>query len=481
MSYLEGIKEIEPCIWEIPKKGDMRVPVRIIATKKILSAVESDESVIQLQNVAHLPGIIKWSLAMPDIHWGYGFPIGGVAAMDLKEGVISPGGVGYDINCGVRLTVTNLHKDEIKKKVVQLAETLFNHIPCGVGRHGNIKLSPQEEKGVMIKGARWAAEHNYGEENDLPFIEENGCMDGADPSAISQRARDRGRKQLGTLGAGNHFVEVGYVDEIYDSKIAEAFGLSKNQVTVIIHSGSRGFGHQTCTDQIKKMMAAMNKYDIHVPDRQLCCAPIQSPEGQEYIAALNCSINYGFANRQIISHLVRRAFQESLQASPKSIGLHTVYEIAHNIAKIEEFEIDGKRRKVCVHRKGATRAFPAGHPLTPEAYRQVGQPVLIPGDMGRYSFVLVGLPKAMEYTFGSTCHGAGREMSRKKALKATKGRAIHRELEDRGIYVRSASVKTLREEASEAYKDVSNVVDAVHQAGISAKVARLRPMAVVKG
>ena len=473
------LQKVEEAIWDIPKTGAMRTSARIVSTKGMLRTL--DDSLKQIRNVAELPGIVGHALAMPDIHYGYGFPIGGVAAFDMDEGVVSPGGVGYDINCGVRLMASDLTYDEVKAKLEGIANALFNGIPSGVGRGGDVKLNKQEEKRVLENGAAWAVERGYGTEGDLANIEEQGTMPGADPEAVSDRALNRGRDQIGTLGAGNHFVEFGIVQEVYDEELARALGLRKDQVTLIIHSGSRGLGHQVCDDQIKVMRRVMRKYGIEVPDEQLCCAPISSPEGQSYLGAMCSAVNYAFANRQMLAHRARRAVHKALDIPKDRLLFRTVYEVAHNIAKIEEHEYEGERRPLCVHRKGATRAFAAGRPELPEHYREVGQPVLIPGDMGRYSYVLVGLQGAMDKTFGSTCHGAGRRMSRREANRRAGGRRIDRELRDKGIIVRAASKRGLTEEMSDAYKDVSDVVEAVVEAGLSAKVARLRPLAVVKG
>ncbi len=475
------MRKVTDYLWEIPKEGKMRVPARIYATDKMIDAIRSDNAPEQAANVAYLPGIVKYSLAMPDIHWGYGFPIGGVAAFDVNNGVISPGGVGYDINCGVRLMASKLSRQDIQPKIKELVTSLFHHVPTGVGARGELRVTEDIEKKVMMEGALWAMKNGYGTDEDLEYIEENGRIEGANPAVVSQKAFERGKSQLGTLGSGNHFLEVGYVAEIYDEEAARVLGLELDQVTVIIHCGSRGFGHQICEDYIGVMNKAVQKYGIDLPDRQLCCAPINSPEGQQYLQAMRCAINYAFANRQVIAAWTREAFEEALKMSPKDIGLRVVYEVAHNIAKMETHKVDGKEMKLCVHRKGATRAFAPGAPEIPAAYKSIGQPVLIPGDMGRYSYVLVGSEGAMENTFGSTCHGAGRAMSRHKAKKTAKGRAIVRELEDKGIYVRASSRRTIDEEISEAYKDVTNVVDACQLAGISKKVALLRPIGCIKG
>ncbi|MBN1352061.1 RtcB family protein [candidate division KSB1 bacterium] len=475
------IRKVTNYLWELPREGKMRVPGRIYAAEKMLNDIRKDNAPQQVSNVAHLPGIINYAMAMPDIHWGYGFPIGGVAAFDMNDGVISPGGVGYDINCGVRLLRTGLSKEDVEDKIKDIITALYSHIPSGVGSAGPLRLQPGEEKKVLTLGAEWAVKKGFGVESDLEKIEEHGKMAGADPSVISDKAIKRGRPQLGTLGSGNHFCEIGFVEEIFDAEAARRMGLELNQVTVFVHTGSRGFGYQVCDDYIRKMIRAAQKYGIELPDRQLCCAPINSPEGREYFAAMACAVNYAFANRQVIAHWAEEALEKALRISPKTLKLELIYEIAHNIAKFETHTVDGVKRQLCVHRKGATRAFGPGQSDVPQQYRDIGQPVLIPGDMGRYSYVLVGTQKAMEETFGSTCHGAGRLLSRTKAIQAAKGRAIHREMEDQGVYVKSAGRATLAEEMPEAYKDVSDVVDSVHGAGISKKVAKLHPLGCIKG
>jgi tRNA-splicing ligase RtcB len=474
-------KRIRDCVWEIPKRGGMRVPGRVYANDTVMAHLQQDKACDQVANVAHLPGIISYSLAMPDIHWGYGFPIGGVAAFDLEEGVISPGGVGYDINCGVRLMRTSLERSELEPKAERVVRSLYAHVPSGVGSRSKLRLKPSDEKGVLTEGAGWAARQGLGTAHDIGRVEEHGSLPGARPDAVSRKALERGRPQLGTLGSGNHFVEVGYVEEVFDEEAAAALGLRRDQVTITVHTGSRGFGHQVCDDYIKRLLKASQKYGIELPDRQLCCAPFRSPEGQDYFAAMACAVNYAFANRQVVSWWAGDAVAGALGKSRGAAGIETVYEVAHNIAKVERHTVGPREMDVCVHRKGATRAFGPGHEAVPEEYRKVGQPVLIPGDMGRYSYVLVGTRAAMEETFGSTCHGAGRLLSRHEALRRTRGRSIGKELEKKGILVLSASTRTLAEEVPEAYKDVSDVVDTVHQAGISRKVARLRPLCVIKG
>ncbi|TVL94944.1 MAG: RNA-splicing ligase RtcB [Candidatus Kuenenia stuttgartiensis] len=476
------IQKIDDYRWRIPREGKMRVDGIVYADESMMREIQKDESLQQVINVAYLPGIVGHSLGMPDIHWGYGFPIGGVAAFDMEEGVVSPGGVGYDINCGVRLLSTGLCRVEISGKLESIVDSLFVNIPSGVGSHRkDLKLSQQEVKNVLKNGAQWAVSHGYGSKEDLEHIEEKGCIFGADPELVSSRAIERGLAQLGTLGSGNHFVEVGYVSEIFDEEIARTLGLEKDGITIVVHTGSRGLGYQVCDDFIKVMIRASGKYNIELPDRQLCCAPLNSPEGRDYLAAMACAANYAFANRQMITHWVRESFERALHVSPKESRISPVYDVCHNIAKFEDHLVNGQKKRLCVHRKGATRAFPPNHPDTPAAYKAVGQPVLIPGDMGRCSYVLVGTEKAYSDTFGSTCHGAGRVMSRNQATKVAKGRRIAQELKEKGILVRADSRATLDEELSEAYKDVTEVVDIVQHAGISKKVAQLKPLCVIKG
>jgi len=475
------LKKIHEYSWEVQPEGKMNVPGRIYASEDMLSKIRDENALTQVSNVAHLPGILKYSMAMPDIHWGYGFPIGGVAAFDVSNGVISPGGVGYDINCGVRLLRSNLNLEQVKPKIQEIVKALFAHIPSGVGSKGPLRISASDEQKVLTQGARWAVKNGYGQEADLDKIEENGQMQGAEPRIISERALKRGRPQLGTLGSGNHFCEIGYVSEIYDDNAAQAFGLEAGQITLCIHTGSRGFGYQVCDEYIRKMIQASRKYGIDLPDRQLCSAPIQSPEGREYFAAMACAVNYAFANRQVITSWAKAAIQQALKLSPRDLKLEIVYEVAHNIAKFEEHLVDGKLKKVCVHRKGATRSFGPNQPDVPAVYREVGQPVLIPGDMGRYSYVLAGTEKAMQETFGSTCHGAGRVLSRSKAKKIAKGRNLYQEIQNQGVFVMSTGRSTMAEEMPEAYKDVANVVEVVAGAGISKKVAKLQPLGCIKG
>ncbi len=482
MSMDIEVKKLDDFRWVIPRKGKMRTEGLVYADEKMLAVIRKDASLEQVANVACLPGIVGRSMAMPDIHWGYGFPIGGVAAFDMEDGIVSPGGVGYDINCGVRLLRSELNATEIRDQIRALVGALFKNIPAGVGsRRKDLRLSVHELGNVLVNGAGWAVSHGYGSQQDLEHIEEGGCILRGNPEYVSERAFTRGKDQLGTLGSGNHFVEIGYVEEVYDQAAATALSLWEGQVTVMVHTGSRGLGHQVCDDYIKVLLRASDKYKIDLPDKQLCCAPIASKESQQYLSAMACAANFAFCNRQLITHWVRETFQQVLQMGPRELGLHLVYDVCHNIAKVETHEVDSKPRQLCVHRKGATRAFPPHSPFIPEDYKEVGQPVLIPGDMGRYSYVLVGTETALKETFGSTCHGAGRLMSRHQAQKVAKGRAIIRELEDRGIYVRGAGKATIREEIPEAYKDVSDVVNVVHQAGIGKKVARLKPMGVIKG
>ncbi len=475
------LRRLSPGVWELPQRGRMRVPGHIYAAASMLDTIRRDNALEQVANVATLPGILKAAIAMPDIHWGYGFPIGGVAAFSLSEGIISPGGVGYDINCGVRLLTSRLQVEEVRPLLPQLLQTLYARVPAGVGGTGPLILKAPELKRALQGGAGWAVEQGYGSEHDLPRIEENGCISGADPAVISERALARGRPQLGTLGSGNHFVEIGYVDQLFDRQLAERLGLPLGRVTVTIHSGSRGLGHQVCEDSIREMLRASEKYGIYLPDRQLCCAPLSSPEGERYFAAMNCAVNFGFANRQLLTHQVREAVSQVLPGTDAGSVLSVVYEVSHNIAKIERHTVNGKRQPVCVHRKGATRAFGPGHSALPPELRDCGQPVLIPGDMGRYSWVMVGTKQAEMATFGSACHGAGRVLSRRQAIKKARGRSISDELAADGILLKARSGATIAEEMPAAYKDVAIVAGAVEEAQIARSVARLRPLAVLKG
>ncbi len=471
--------KIRPYLYEIPKTGGMRVPGRVFATPELLETQKSDESIQQVRNVAHLPGIVGHAMAMPDFHWGYGFPIGGVAAFDMEEGVISPGGVGYDINCGIRLARTNLSIEDVRPKLRDLVRALFRRIPSGVGSEGAIPTLKREDlEALVVQGSRWAVERGFGTPEDIDRTEDGGFYPEADPKAVGERAFGRGLPQVGTLGSGNHFIEIQVVDEVYRKDAADRFGLRPGTVCIAIHSGSRGFGYQVCEDSLKSMVQAARDHGIGLPDRQLCCAPLGSPPARRYIAAMACAANYAWVNRQVMTALARRVFAETLGVSEKSLGARLVYDVCHNIAKFEEH---GGRR-LCVHRKGATRAFGPGHPLVPADLRDLGQPVLIPGDMGRPSYVLVGREGSMRETFGSTCHGAGRVRSRTAMKRLAGGRDLFREMEEkRGVIVMAHGRDALAEEMPEAYKDAALVVDVMEQAGVSAKVARLRPLGCVKG
>jgi tRNA-splicing ligase RtcB len=476
------VQQIDQCRWRIPREGAMRTEGLVFASRAMMAALQKEQALEQVRNVATLPGIVGPSLAMPDIHWGYGFPIGGVAAFDAEGGVVSPGGVGYDINCGVRLLRSDLEVQQVRPHLQQLADALFRNVPSGVGSHRrDLKLSVAEERKVLQQGARWVVNRGMGSEQDLQHIEAEGRIEGADPELLSDRALERGRDQLGTLGSGNHFLEVQMVEEVREPELAQVLGLFPGQVTVTIHTGSRGLGYQVCDDYLRIMLRAAAKYGITLPDRQLCCAPLGSPEGRQYLAAMACAANFAFANRQLITAWVRESFEQVLGQSAEALRLSLIYDVCHNIAKWENHVVQGVRRRLCVHRKGATRAFPPGHAEVPACYRAIGQPVLIPGEMGRYSYVLVGTAGGFEQTFGSTCHGAGRVLSRHAAKKVARGRNIEAELAARGIVLRAAERGTVAEEISEAYKDVSEVVEVVQQAGIGRIVARLRPLAVVKG
>ncbi len=475
------LEQVDECLYEIPQHGQMRVPGRVYADENVLHELDQDQSLQQVINVAHLPGIVGYSLAMPDIHWGYGFPIGGVAAMDEQEGVVSPGGIGFDINCGVRLLKTDLFFPDIESKLRKLIDTLFNYVPSGVGSKSRLRPNKKEFAKLLQQGAKWPVSQGYGSEEDIAHIEERGCIAGADPDLISPRAIERGLPQIGTLGSGNHFLEIDIIETIYDQEAAGQLGLHKDQVMVQIHTGSRGFGHQVCDDYIKVMMKALQKYQIEVPDRQLCCAPLNSPEGHDYCGAMACAANYAFVNRQMIKHFTEEAFLNCLGISPKKLGMRLIYDICHNIGKYEEHQFAGAKRRLFVHRKGATRAFGPGHPSLPPDYQNLGQPVLIPGDMGRYSFLLLGTEKAMHNTFGSSCHGAGRLLSRHRALKAMRGKNLIQEIEKQGILVAVKSQRTLGEEMPIAYKDVQDVVHIMQKSGISRTIVKLKPVAVTKG
>ncbi|MGE5234940.1 MAG: RtcB family protein [Acidobacteriota bacterium] len=476
------LERVSAGIWQVRPSGGMRVPARIIASDALLEAIGKDESVAQACNVAHLPGIVRASLAMPDMHEGYGFPIGGVAAFDARDGIVSPGGVGYDINCGVRLMRTELRADEIGERLARLVHQLQRDIPAGVGSEGAIAtLSGRDLDRALHEGSAWAVERGFGEGEDLLYTEAGGCLTGADAGTLSRRARERGAPQMGTLGSGNHFVEVGVVDEVLDPAAAAAFGLAPGLLTVMIHSGSRGLGFQVCDDALDAMHEGARRYRIALPDPQLAAVPIASPEGARYLAAMRAAANFAWANRQVMMVLAERALVRIFGGDRRTLGLRLVYDVAHNIAKLEDHRVGNESVRVLVHRKGATRAFPAGHPEVPAAYRAVGQPVLIPGDMGRPSFVCVGTPRAMDETFGSAAHGAGRMLSRTAARRRGEGRDIAGELGQRGITVAARSRKTLAEEMSDAYKDAAQVVAALELAGIATAVARVRPLGVVKG
>ncbi|MEK6817542.1 MAG: RtcB family protein [Nanoarchaeota archaeon] len=469
------IKKISENIYEISREGKMNVPVKIYASEKILDDIKLDKTLEQAKNVAHLPGIINVSIALADAHQGYGFPIGGVAAFDLDSGVISPGGVGYDINCSVRLLRTNLTKKDILKKQQEVLEALDRKIPSGVGRGSKFQMTKDELKRILQGGSKYLVEKGYGEKEDYLHTEEEGCMKLADINKISDRAIKRGIGQLGTLGAGNHFLEVLFVDEIFDEKTAKAFGLKKDQAVILIHCGSRGFGHQVASDYIKKMEQEYGTENL--PDRELACAPIKSKLGKDYYGAMCCAVNFAFANKQLITHWVR---EEMKHLFPNS-KIEVVYDVCHNIAKFEKYFVDGKIKEVCVHRKGATRSFGPGREEIPKAYRKVGQPVLIPGTMGTASYVLVGAKKSEELTWGSSVHGAGRVMSRSKAIRELKGEDTKEKLHKKGIEIKSRSFKAIAEESPEVYKDIEEVVNVVHELGISKKVARLKPLVVIIG
>lgn len=473
------LEKIDNNRWIIPKTGKMRVPGMIFSSPRLIGEVMEGQSITQVANVSALPGIVGHSLAMPDIHWGYGFPIGGVAAFRMDDGIVSPGGVGYDINCGCRLMTTGLEASDIKPYIRDIVLTLYRDIPLGVGKGGKIKLSRRDEAMVATQGAAWAIKKGFGSREDLLRTEDNGAMPGADPEVLSERAVKRGLDQLGTLGSGNHFLEIQVVDYIYDKKTADRFNLHEGQITVFLHTGSRGFGHQICDDFLKKMSEKPLITDI--PDRQLACAPIDSGMGRRYLSAMACAANYAWANRQVLMHLTYESMLRALGISPGTLRMSLLYDVSHNIIKKEYHTIKDKKILLCVHRKGATRSFPPGHENLPDLFKNTGQPVLIPGDMGTCSYVLAGEPGAMEQSFGSSCHGAGRVLSRSSAIKKAKGRSIQRELENKGIIVQAGGKNTLKEEMPEAYKDVSEVVESVHQAGLARKIARLRPLGVIKG
>src|SRR5881296_4077398 len=478
------LTQIEPNVWEVPKdfQSGMKVPARIYADEDLLSKMRTDRTIQQCVNVAHLDGICKYAITMPDGHEGYGFPIGGVAATDYDEGLISPGGVGYDINCGVRLIRTNLTEEEVRPVLPKLVETIFNFIPSGLGSRGQVKLSVTELDRAVTDGLDWAIDHGYAWPEDPKTIEEEGCMEAADPSKVSNSAKSRGAPQLGSLGSGNHFIEIERANKIFDKRVADKFGITREgQILVLIHTGSRGYGHQTCSDHLRVMERAMNKYNVQLPDRELAACPSNSPEAEDYIRAMSAACNFAWVNRQMITHWTRQAFERVLKTSADKLDMKIVYDVAHNVAKTETHKVDGKMRKVIVHRKGATRSFPPDNPEIPAQYREVGQPVLIPGSMGTSSWVLVGTPKAMELSFGTTAHGAGRFMSRSAAKRKWWGADLKKSLEARGIVIRAASMEVVAEEAPDAYKDVDRVADVSDQLGIGKKVVRMTPIGVAKG
>jgi len=477
---LGQLKKLDEYRWLVPRDSErgMKTDALIYADARLMEQIVKDLSIEQAMNVACLPGIVGKSLAMPDIHQGYGFPIGGVAATDWQKGVVSPGGVGFDINCGVRLLASSLRREEVTPKLRELVNQLFRDVPSGTGREGHVPCSWAELDDVLERGSASVVERGYGEAADVEFCEESGQMDGADPTKVSDRAKQRGRTQIGTLGSGNHFLEVQFVQTVFEPEIAKGFGLEEGQVVVLIHCGSRGLGHQVCTDFLKTMDSAMKRYGITLPDRQLACVPSQSPEGKEYLAAMAASANFAWANRQAITHYTRQSFTKVFG---EGVEQRVVYDVAHNIAKRERHRVKATTEEVLVHRKGATRSYPAGMAELPLAYQSYGQPVLIPGSMGTASFVLVGTQRAMEETFGTVCHGAGRAMSRTAAKKGRDARVETKKLEDQGIFLRAETRDGILEEVPEAYKDIDAVVDVVHNAGLARKVARLRPLGVIKG
>jgi tRNA-splicing ligase RtcB (3'-phosphate/5'-hydroxy nucleic acid ligase) len=483
-TYTGPLEQVGENCFRIPKgyKPGMRVDGLIFANERLIDQLRKDQAPEQVANVAFLPGIQVASLAMPDIHWGYGFCIGGVCATDPDEGgVISPGGVGYDINCGVRLVRSNLHYRDVKPHLRELVESLFRNVPTGAGRSGKYRFDAKELRRLMGEGSRYVVGRGLGTERDVAYTEAQGRINDAEPDSVSDHAVNRGLEQCGTLGSGNHFMEVQVVDHVFDEEVARTFGLAKDMVCVMIHSGSRGLGYQVCDDALTVLRTAPQKYGIELPDRQLACAPVDSPEGQKYLGAMRAAANFGFCNRQLLMHQARETFEQVFGQSWTDLQMDLIYDVAHNIAKFEEHEVGGRRKKLWVHRKGATRAFPPGHRELPASYQQVGQPVIIPGDMGRASWVLAGQPGSMKRTFGTTCHGAGRAMSRTAAVKDAAGRRIDKELEARGVIARAQSRKGLAEEQPNAYKNVDDVVEVVHAAGLSHKVARMRPIGVIKG
>jgi len=459
----------------------MRVPVRIYADEPLMQKMLSDRTIMQAKNVASIPGIVGHSVVLPDGHEGYGFPVGGVAAMDAEEGMISPGGVGYDINCGVRLLRSNLSEDTVRSKLKELVTDLFSSIPSGVGSKGSVKLTPSELDEVLVNGVNWAIDHGYGSSDDSDVCEENGKIQNADPNKVSDKARKRGAPQLGSLGSGNHFLEVQKVSEIHDEEAAKRMGIEEGTITVLIHCGSRGFGHQVCSDYLRVSEQAMEKYDIHLPDRELACVPNNSEEGESYRKAMFSALNFAWSNRQMLTHWTRNSFQRVFNQSESDLDMKLVYDVAHNIAKVEKHKVDGKERNLVVHRKGATRAFPANRNEIPLKYRDLGQPVLVPGSMGTSSWILLGQPNSMNLSFGSTAHGAGRTMSRSKARRNFTEEDVKKSLNDQGIFIKALTRDGVVEETPQAYKDVDSVVNVSHNLGIATKVAKLVPIGVIKG
>jgi len=479
-----SLEKIDQYRWKIPENTvpGMRVPGIVYADEELAGKMRTDRTLLQCANVATLPGIYKWSITLPDGHEGYGFPIGGVAAFDATEGVISPGGVGYDINCGVRLLRTNLTEKEIKPQLPQIIDTLFHTIPSGLGSKGKLRLTHDELNRAVNDGVEWAIKHGYGWKEDAEHCEENGHMKNADSSKVSTTAKTRGAPELGTLGSGNHFLEIQKVDKIYNPVVAKKLGITQQgQITVMIHTGSRGFGHQICSDYLRIMEQSLKKYNIQLPDRELACAPGNSPEAKDYHDAMSTAANYAWINRQMITHWTRQAFQQVYGTEPEKLDLHLIYDVAHNIAKLEKHKINDAPRDVWVHRKGATRCFPAGHSDIPKDYQSIGQPAILPGTMGTASYLLIGTPEAMELSFGSTAHGAGRFMSRAAATKKFWGSEIKKRMEEEGILVRPASMVVLAEEAPSAYKNVDKVAEVSDAAGIAVRVIRFVPIAVTKG
>jgi tRNA-splicing ligase RtcB len=479
----QDFNKVGPMLWEIPVgfREDMRVPVRLFADDRILESALGDKSMEQAVNASTLPGLVGHVIVMPDVHQGYGFPIGGVAATRLPDGVISPGGIGYDINCGVRLLSSQIPAEEAEPWLGDLASALYANCPSGVGVKGSVRLNNKQLDDVCRLGSEWVLKQGYGRPEDLARTEEGGRIKEADPRHVGDRAKQRGRPQLGSLGAGNHFIEVDIVERVLHPEAAQAMGIHEGMLALQIHCGSRGFGHQICSDYVRELQAAVARYKIQLPDRELVCAPLDSPEGERYLAAMSCAANYAFANRQVLAHHARRAFEQTLAGKVRDWDLRQVYDIAHNMGKLEEHVVDGKPVRVCVHRKGATRAFGPGYKGLPDEYRDFGQPVLVPGSMGTSSWVLLGTEESMALSFGSSCHGAGRTMSRKQAKRTVRGDQLRKEMESGGILVRAGSMPGLAEEAPQAYKDVDAVVEVVAQAGIAKKVAQLRPLVVIKG